>query len=86
MPKEVNVFAIPELTLYEKNSLKAVWAGEANAGEQRTAMNVIIDKLSMADFMAYQVGSFDQTAFLNGRSFVGKATRRILKLEQENTQ
>jgi hypothetical protein len=84
--KEIDVFFIPELTNYEKNAVKACWAGEANEGQQRTAMNVVIDKLSMADFLPYQAGSFDQTAFLNGRIFVGKAVRRILKSEQENTQ
>ena len=83
MAKEIDIFAIPEMSEYEKNSVKAVWAGEANAGEQRTAMNVIIDKISLCDRLQYQPGSFDQTGFLNGRSFVGKATRRILKLEQE---
>ena len=81
MTKQVNIFDVKELTDQEKYSLKAVWAGEATPGQQRQAMNVVIDKLSMADFLPYQAGSFDETAFLNGRIFVGKAMRRILKLE-----
>ncbi len=82
--KPVDIFFIPDLTDEEKNAIKSTWAGEANPGQQRIAMNVIVDKLSMADFLPYQVGSFDQTVFLNGRVFVGKAIRRILKLRQEN--
>ena len=81
--KQINVFEIPTLTNHEKNAVKACWAGEATEGEQRVALNVVIDKLSRADFLPYQPGSFDETAFLNGRSFVGKAMRRILKSEQE---
>lgn len=81
MTKQVNVFDVKELAATEQYALKACWAGEANSGQQRMAMNVIIDKLSMADFLPYQAGSFDETAFLNGRIFVGKAMRRILKIE-----
>lgn len=83
MNKLVDVFWLPELDNEERNAIKAVWAGEASPGQQRMAMNVIVDKVSMADRLAYQVGSFDMTAFLNGRSWVGKAIRRILKSEQE---
>jgi hypothetical protein len=79
--KKVNIFWIDELKPEEQYALKAMWAGEASPGQQRMAMNVIMDKISMADFLPYQAGSFDETAFLSGRSWVGKAIRRILKLK-----
>jgi len=81
--KEVDIFYISELDNPELNAIKACWFGEASAEQQRRAMNTIIDKLSMADFLPYQPKSFDETAFLNGRIFVGKAIRRILKLKQK---
>jgi len=83
MSKTVNIFAIKEISEPEQHALQACWYGEATPGQQRLALNIVIDKLSMADFLPYQVGSFDETAFLNGRIFVGKAMRRILKLETE---
>lgn len=86
MNEIIDVFWLPEITNEERNAVKAVWAGEANPGQQRMAMNVIIDKVSMTDRLAYQVGSFDMTAFLSGRAWNGKAIRRILKSEQEKPQ
>ena len=81
--KEVNIFELPELTEAEVVAIKACWVGEATSHQQRQAMNVVVDKLSMADRLPYQVGSFDQTAFLNGRAWVGKALRRILKRKSQ---
>ncbi|TFH48933.1 MAG: hypothetical protein E4H01_05330 [Lysobacterales bacterium] len=77
--QNVNVFWIPALDEQEKRAIKALWAGEASASQQRLGMQVIIDKYSMADFLPYQPGSFDETAMLNGRSFVGKSIRRTIK-------
>ena len=79
MSKTVDVFDLPELDEQEVNALKAVWVGEGTPHQQRQALNVVVDKLSMADRLPYQPGSFDETAFLNGRAWVGKALRRVLK-------
>jgi hypothetical protein len=84
--KEVDIFFVPEINNLEMNAVKACWAGEASASQQRMALDVTINKLSMADLMSYQPGSFDQTAFLSGREFVGKAIRRILKSQQLNKE
>ena len=75
----VNVFWIPPLDEQEKRAIKALWAGEATPSQQKLGLQVIIDKYSMADFLPYQPGSFDETAMLTGRSFVGKAIRRTIK-------
>lgn len=83
MSKAVDVFELPELDEAEVVSIKACWVGEATPHQQRQAMNVVVDKLSMADRLPYQPGSFDETAFLNGRAWVGKALRRILKRKSQ---
>ena len=57
-------------------ALKAVHDGEANAHQQRLALYVITNIFSRAQDALYIPGSFDQTAFLNGRAFVGQ---QILK-------
>ena len=60
-------------------ALQCCYLGEASPHQQRLAIDTIIDKLSRADFLAYQAGSHDESAFLAGRAFVGKQTRQALK-------
>lgn len=81
--KHVDIFQLPELEEREIVAIKACWVGEGTPDQQRTALNVVVDKLSMADRLPYQPGSFDETAFLNGRAWVGKALRRILKRKSQ---
>ena len=84
--QQVNVFWIPSLDDQEKRAIKALWAGEATPAQQKLGLQVIIDKFSMADFLSYQPGSFDETSMLAGRSFVGKAIRRTIKEPMEKPQ
>lgn len=67
----------PALTEDEQRSIKAVWRGDATEYQQKITIKVIVNKLCRADDLLYIPGSFDETAFLQGRSFVAK---RILKV------
>jgi hypothetical protein len=64
------------LTKDEVIALQCLHRGEANEYQQRLALKVIVNDFSRAQDALYIPGSFDQTAFLNGRAFVGQ---RILK-------
>ena len=63
----------------EAAAVQQCWEGTANAGQQRLALAVVIDKLAMADHIPYTQGSFDGSAFLAGRAFVGKLIRTVLR-------
>lgn len=65
-----------ELTKPEVIALQALHQGEATPYQQRLALKVIVNDFCRAQDALYIPGSFDQTAFLNGRAFVG---HRILK-------
>ena len=91
-PKQLDIFQLGQedvgLEKHEVLALQCCYAGEATPGQQRLAIDTIIDKIALTDRMVYQPGSFDETAFLAGRSFVGKATRITLqqKVTKEKTQ
>jgi predicted component of type VI protein secretion system len=72
--KQIDVFNVPELERHELIALQVVADPNENADpkQQALAIKVIIEKLCLFDVTAYQAGSFDETAFLNGRVFVGK--------------
>lgn len=64
------------LTTPEVVAIQALHRGEATAYQQKLALKVIVNDFCRAHDALYIPGSFDQTAFLNGRAFVGQ---RILK-------
>ena len=68
------------LTQREHAALKAVWAGEATPEQQKLTLHVIVNKFSRTHDLLYVAGSFDQTAILNGRSFVGQKILKYLNL------
>ncbi|MES9841219.1 MAG: hypothetical protein ABW134_11755 [Candidatus Thiodiazotropha endolucinida] len=72
-------FLVPELNVEEHVALKAVVNGEGNEYQQKLAMKVIVDKFSMANDLLYIPDSFDKTAFINGRAFVGNKIKLYLK-------
>ena len=91
MPQlQLNIFQIGQegigLTDDEKQAIKACYAGEATDGQQRVAIDTIIDKLCLADMLSYQAGSFDETAFMAGRAFPGKQIRSVIKQKTGETQ
>jgi hypothetical protein len=63
-------------TKEEVIALQCLHRGEANEYQQKLALKVIVNDFCRAHDALYIPGSFDQTAFLNGRAFVGQ---RILK-------
>lgn len=76
--KETDVFNVPALERHELVALQMCFDEKENANpeQQVIAIKAIIGKLCLYDMLAYQVGSFDETAFLNGRIFVGKEILR----------
>ena len=73
-------FDAGKLTEREHAAIKAVYAGEADEGQQRLCLRVITNKFSRAHDLLYSPGSFDETAFLAGRGFVGQQILHALKL------
>lgn len=79
--REVDIYKVGKdgLTKVEVTAIQCVWSGTANAGQQQQAIQIIIDKLSMADHLSFKEGSPDGGAFLAGRAFVGKLIRHTLR-------
>lgn len=74
--KNIECLRCESLTKAEHEALKALNNGEANAYQQKLSLSIIINKFSRAHDLLYVPGSFDQSALLNGRAFVGQ---KILK-------
>jgi len=70
---------------HEHEAIKALSEGRADEYQQGLALSVIIHKLSRTHDLGYIPGSFDQTAFLAGRSFVGKQIIKYTKLPVTKT-
>ena len=73
-------FKYQALTKQEIVALKALQKGEASEYQQRLALVVITNKLCRAQDQLYIPGSFDATAFLSGRAFVGQAILKYLNI------
>ena len=97
MPKKkYDVFQVPVLERHELIALQMCADPEENANQEQQAIAIktIISKICVYDIQCYQVGAFDETAFLNGRVFVGKEIFRQCRLpigemdaqQQEKTQ
>lgn len=69
----------PPLTTAEEQAIKSLSRGDASEYQQRLALKVIVNKLCRADDLLYIPGSFDGTAFLQGRGFVGQRITKIIK-------
>lgn len=69
----------PKLTEAEQQSIKALSRGDATPHQQNMALKVIVNKLCRADDLLYIPNSFDETAFLQGRGFVGQRIMKIIK-------
>lgn len=69
----------PVVTEEERQAIKSLWHGNATEYQQRLALKVIVNKLARADDLLYVPNSFDETAFLQGRGFVGTQIMKILK-------
>ena len=84
-------FKCAELNKYERAALKALNKGEADEYQQRLSLEVIIKKFSHAHDLMYIPDSFDQSAFMAGRAFVGQKILLTLNIpirqskEEENS-
>lgn len=71
---------VEQITKQEVVALKALANGDATETQQKLALYVIVNKFSRAQDLLYVPGSFDETAALNGRAFVGQQILKYLKI------
>ncbi len=67
-------------------AIKALAKGEADASDQKLAINFIVVLLSRANdqcFVPNDVSGGQNTAFLEGKRFVGRELRRIIDTPSE---
>lgn len=69
-----------ELLKEEAIALRALHEGEATEHQQKLALYLITNVLSRAQDVLYISGSADDTAFLNGRAYVGQLILKYLKI------
>lgn len=74
------IFAIGTVHQHEALALRALQKGEADADQQKTALQFITNKLCRPHDLLYIPGSFDETGFLNGRAFVGQQILKYLNI------
>lgn len=73
-------FQYKELDKHEIRAIKALHAGEATPHQQGLALAVIVNNLSRAQDLLYIPDSFDETAFMNGRAYVGQKILKIINV------
>lgn len=71
-------------TKSEHEAIRNLGRGQATEYQQQLALKFIVDSISRADDLLYIPDSIDQTAFLNGRAFVGKKLQKLIKLPLSN--
>lgn len=71
---------VEDLTKDEVHALRDLYKGEATARQQQLALYVIVNKFARAQDLLYVPGSFDQTAILNGRAFVGQQILKYINI------
>lgn len=76
--KEAACFQTMPLDKHDIEAIKAVEAGTATSYQQKLALVVIVNKFSRAQDLLYIPNSSDETAFLNGRGFVGQKILKII--------
>jgi hypothetical protein len=73
-------FQCRELDKEEHQAIKALYRGDATEYQQRLALKVIINVFSRTHDMPFIPGAADQTAFMNGRAFVGQKLLKYLNI------
>lgn len=86
MQRDSIAFHVAELTPDEIQAVKSLWRGNASEYQQRLALAVIIEKFSKTHDLPFVPDSFSETAFMNGRSFVGKKLLKIIHMRIEETE
>ena len=81
MAKQINqCFKVRKPTESEHSALKSLHKGDATEYQQQLALKYIVNSLSRAQDALYIPDSFDETAFLNGRAFVGQNILKLLNV------
>lgn len=81
MANKINqCFKVRKVTEAEHSALRALHNGDATEYQQRLALKYIINSTSRAQDQLYIPNSFDETAFLNGRAFVGQHILKLLNV------
>ena len=80
MSKSPVVFKTQRLSDDEHRAIRSLYKGDASEYQQKLALKVIINKISRAQDLLYIPGSFDESAFLNGRAFVGQQLLKYINL------
>lgn len=78
--KDSVAFQVPVLDDVEVTALHHLRDGTASPYEQKLALAVIVNKFSRAHDVLYVPGSFDESAFLSGRGFVGQQVLKHINL------
>jgi hypothetical protein len=73
-------FAFHSLTKDEIYAIKALKTGEATPEQQMVALRVIVNKFSRTHDLLFVPECERQSAFLNGRAFVGTQVLKILNV------
>lgn len=71
---------VPELSKQEVYALRNLSKGEATEHQQKLALQIIVNKFSRAHDLTYVPDSFDRSAFLAGRGFVGQQILKFLNI------
>lgn len=80
-PKELSTksWAYPTTTLPEAYALQALERGEATPEQQQKALNWLVNKMCLTYDMSYRPDSDRDSAFAEGRRFVGLQIVRFIK-------
>ena len=81
-----NCLQVEELDKQEHIAIKNLSKGEASEYEQKLALSVIVKKFAREGDLLYVPSNPDETAFLNGRAYVGTRIKKYITLPvRENT-
>ena len=84
MPKPIiakkNPLQPPDYDKVDVQAIKALARGEANADQQRLALNFIVNGLSCAFDQSFRPGQPDLTAFAEGKRFVGLQLDKLIRI------
>ena len=71
---------VSKLPVGAHEALKALRRGEADEYQQQLCLKIIVDHFARSHDSTYIPGSFDQSAFIAGRAFVGQQILKYLNL------
>lgn len=70
----------PALTDKEVRAVQAIHRGDADGYQQKLALAAIVTKFSRSHDLAFIPDSVQESAFLAGRTFVGKEILKVIGL------